>query len=110
MGRQKELIIRGGHNIMPGEVEAILFEHPDVADAAVAGVPHPVLGEDLAAWVVMRESGNPPLDSVRSFLEERLADCKVPRRITVVDALPRNDAGKVMKAQLVSGAEYRSAT
>jgi long-chain acyl-CoA synthetase len=109
VGRQKDLIIRGGHNIMPGEVEAALFEHPEVADAAVAGVPHPILGEDLAAWVVRRGSGTPSLDSIRSFLADRLADYKVPRRITFVDALPRNDAGKVMRAQLVSGAEHRSA-
>ncbi len=110
VGRHKDLIIRGGHNIMPGEVEAALFEHPRVADAAVAGIPHPVLGEDLAAWIVAKGSGTPSLDSIRSFLADRLADYKVPRRITFVDALPRNDAGKVMKAQLVSGAEHRSAT
>ena len=52
VGRKKEIIIRGGHNIVPGEVEAALYEHPAVAEAAVAGMPHPVLGEDVAAWVV----------------------------------------------------------
>lgn len=107
VGRQKEMIIRGGHNIVPGEVEAALFEHPAVAEAAVAGVPHDVLGEDVAAWVVWREDGDP--EELRLFLLERLADFKVPRRITVLEALPRNESGKVVKSQLVVGPETRSA-
>jgi acyl-CoA synthetase (AMP-forming)/AMP-acid ligase II len=107
VGRQKEMIIRGGHNVVPGEVEAALFEHPAVAETAVAGVPHPVLGEDVGAWVVLREPTD--LDELRSFLLERLADYKVPRRITVLDALPRNESGKVVKSLLVQGAEPRSA-
>ena len=105
-GRQKEMIIRGGHNVVPGEIEAALFEHPAVQEAAVAGIPHAVLGEDVAAWVVLR--GEPDLDELRRFLLERLADYKVPRRITVLDALPRNEAGKVVKTRLVQGAEPRS--
>ena len=106
VGRRKEMIIRGGHNIVPGEVEAALFEHPGVVEAAVAGVPHPVLGEDVAAWVVLRSPVAP--DELRSFLLGRLADYKVPRRISVVDGLPRNDSGKVLKSQLVPGDESRS--
>ena len=107
VGRQKEMIIRGGHNVVPGEVEAALFEHPAVAEAAVAGIPHAVLGEDVAAWVVLRGRAEP--DELRSFLLDRLADYKVPRRITVLDALPRNESGKVVKSQLVPGPEPRSA-
>jgi long-chain acyl-CoA synthetase len=107
VGRQKETIIRGGHNVVPGEVEAALFEHPAVAEATVAGMPHAVLGEDVAAWVVVRKPVD--LEELRSFLLERLADYKVPRRITVLDALPRNESGKVVKSQLVRGAEPRSA-
>jgi acyl-CoA synthetase (AMP-forming)/AMP-acid ligase II len=103
VGREKEVIIRGGHNVVPGEVEAALFEHPAVAEAAVAGVPHPVLGEDVAAWVVLRDGTS--TDALRAFLLERLADYKVPRRITVVDALPRNESGKVIKSLLESGDE-----
>jgi acyl-CoA synthetase (AMP-forming)/AMP-acid ligase II len=106
VGRQKETIIRGGHNVVPGEVEAALFEHPAVAEAAVAGIPHAVLGEDVAAWVVLR--GPTSDDELRSFLLERLADYKVPRRITVLDALPRNESGKVVKSRLVEGPETRS--
>jgi long-chain acyl-CoA synthetase len=108
VGRQKEIIIRGGHNIVPGEVEAVLFEDPDVADAAVAGIPHPVLGEDIAAWVVARPGTTPSVAAIREFLLARLADYKVPRRITLVDVLPRNEAGKVRKTQLVSDDVERS--
>jgi acyl-CoA synthetase (AMP-forming)/AMP-acid ligase II len=106
VGRQKEMIIRGGHNVVPGEVEAALFEHPAVVEAAVAAIPHAVLGEDVGAWVVLRERAG--LEELRSFLLERLADYKVPRRITVLDALPRNESGKVVKSQLVETAEPRS--
>ena len=76
VGREKEIIIRGGHNVVPGEVEAALFEHPAVAEAAVAGVAHPVLGEDVAAWVVLRDATS--AEALRAFLLERLADYKVP--------------------------------
>ena len=106
VGRQKEIIIRGGHNVVPGEVEAALFEHPAVAEAAVAGVAHPVLGEDVAAWVVLRQAVS--TEELEAFLRGRLADYKVPRRITVVDALPRNESGKVLKSHLVPGDEPRS--
>ena len=106
VGRQKEIIIRGGHNVAPGEVEAALFEHPAVSEAAVRGVTHPVLGEDVAAWVALRRPAS--TDELRSFLLSRLADYKVPRRITVVDTLPRNASGKVVKSALVAGDEPRS--
>ncbi len=106
VGREKELIVRGGHNVVPGEVEAALFEHPAVAEAAVTGVAHPVLGEDVAAWVVLRRPVS--TDELRSFLLSRLADYKVPRNVTVVDALPRNESGKILKSHLVGGDEPRS--
>jgi acyl-CoA synthetase (AMP-forming)/AMP-acid ligase II len=108
VGREKEIIIRGGHNVVPGEVEAALYEHPAVAEAAVTGVAHPVLGEDVAAWVVLRQPASP--DDLRSFLFTRLADYKVPRRINVVDGLPRNESGKVLKSRLVPRDEPRSAS
>jgi acyl-CoA synthetase (AMP-forming)/AMP-acid ligase II len=103
VGREKEIIIRGGHNVVPGEVEAALFEHPAVTEAAVSGVAHPVLGEDVAAWVVLRDDTSN--DELRAFLLDRLADYKVPRRITVVDLLPRNESGKVIKSRLESGVD-----
>ena len=72
----------------------------------MAGVAHSVLGEDVASWVVLREPV--PTDDLRTFLLERLADHKVPRRIRVVDALPRNESGKVLKSQLVSSENPKS--
>jgi acyl-CoA synthetase (AMP-forming)/AMP-acid ligase II len=98
VGRAKEVIIRGGHNVVPGEVEAALFEHAGVVEAAVSGIAHPVLGEDVAAWVVLGDDTS--VDELRAFLLDRLADYKVPRRITVVDVLPRNESGKVLKSLL----------
>ena len=97
-GRAKDIIIRGGHNIAPRDVEEVLLSHPDVVDAVVVGVPHPVLGEDVAA--VGRAAGRPqwlPVDDLRSFMLERLADYKVPRAVHMVDELPRNASGKVIR-------------
>jgi acyl-CoA synthetase (AMP-forming)/AMP-acid ligase II len=99
-GRSKDLIIRGGNNIAPGEIEEVLHAHPDVVEAAVAGVPHQVLGEDVVAWAVLRPGSTADAAGLRQFLLERLADYKVPRRLHLVDALPRNEAGKVIKRDL----------
>ncbi|MGH9097281.1 MAG: class I adenylate-forming enzyme family protein [Acidimicrobiales bacterium] len=99
-GRTKELIIRGGHNIAPGEVEEVLYAHPSVVEAVVAGIPHDVLGEDVGAWVVLSEGSDTSTADLRSFLLERLADYKVPRQLRIIDRLPRNASGKVIKAEL----------
>jgi acyl-CoA synthetase (AMP-forming)/AMP-acid ligase II len=103
VGRQKDVIIRGGNNVHAADVEAALFEHPAVQEVAVAGVPHDVLGEDVGAWIVLApgtEPGNDLIDELRAFCEPRLADYKRPRRFTVVDELPRNATGKVVKRDL----------
>ncbi|MGH9079365.1 MAG: class I adenylate-forming enzyme family protein [Acidimicrobiales bacterium] len=105
-GRTKDLIIRGGHNIAPGEVENALFVHPDVVEAAVAGIPHDVLGEDVGAWVVLRAGSETTVEDLGDFLAARLADYKVPRRLTIVDELPRNASGKVAKHELVPHASW----
>jgi acyl-CoA synthetase (AMP-forming)/AMP-acid ligase II len=99
-GRKKDVIIRGGYNIAPGEVEDVLYSHPDVVEAAVAGVPHDVLGEDVAAWVVLRHGSDCSADDLRAHLRKALADYKVPRGVHLVGALPRNAAGKVVVAEL----------
>jgi acyl-CoA synthetase (AMP-forming)/AMP-acid ligase II len=101
VGRQKEVIIRGGNNIYATDVEAVLHEHPDVREAAVVGVPHDVLGEDVAAWVSLRDGASLGEEDLRAFCATRLADYKLPRRITFVDELPRNATGKVLKQQLL---------
>ncbi len=99
-GRKKDMIIRGGNNIYATDVEAVLLEHPDVREAAVTGVPHPVLGEDVAAWVVLRPGSSLTTEELSEFFAERLADYKRPRQIWVVAELPRNATGKVMKHKL----------
>jgi acyl-CoA synthetase (AMP-forming)/AMP-acid ligase II len=105
VGRQKDVIIRGGHNVHAGDVESALLEHPAVVEAAVAGIAHPVLGEDVAAWVVLAPNQPLPAEELRSFLIERLADYKVPRQITFVHELPRNATGKVVKHRLVESSQ-----
>jgi fatty-acyl-CoA synthase len=102
VGRAKEVIIRGGNNIHAADVEAVLYEHPDVQEAVVAGVPHPVLGEDVAAWVVARPGHTLDPVDIWAFAAQRLADYKVPRRVALVDRLPRNATGKVVKAELTT--------
>ncbi|HEY5026484.1 MAG TPA: AMP-binding protein [Acidimicrobiales bacterium] len=100
VGRKKDVIIRGGNNIHAVDVEAVLLEHPHVVEAAVVGVPHQVLGEDVAAVVVLSPGASTTPDELRQHCAGALADYKVPRRIELVDELPRNATGKVLKAQL----------
>ncbi len=99
-GRSKDLIIRGGYNIAPIEIEDALHAHPAIAEAAVAGVPHEVLGEDVAAAVVLRREATATAEELRSWCVERLADNKVPRTIVFVDTLPYNQNAKVVKSEL----------
>ena len=99
-GRKKDMIIRGGNNLYATDVEAVLLEHPSVQEAAVAGVEHPVLGEDVAAWIVLRAGATLDADELGAFCAERLADYKRPRHLYFVDELPRNATGKVMKHHL----------
>lgn len=100
VGRQKDVIIRGGNNVHAADVEAVLYEHSDVREAAVAGVVHPVLGEDVGAWIVLVADAAADEGSLHAFCAERLSPEKVPRSWTFVDALPRNPTGKVVKADL----------
>jgi acyl-CoA synthetase (AMP-forming)/AMP-acid ligase II len=107
VGRKKEMIIRGGMNVYANDVEAVLHAHPAVLEAAVVGVPHDVLGEDVAAFVALRAGEVLSADKLREFAAERLAGYKVPRQINYLAELPRNAGGKVLKRQLVAdhGAE-----
>jgi acyl-CoA synthetase (AMP-forming)/AMP-acid ligase II len=100
VGRAKDVIIRGGNNVHALDVELVLVEHPAVLEAAVAGVPHPVLGEDVAAWVVLRPGATATADELRAHCAARLADHKTPRHVTFIGELPRNATGKVVKSQL----------
>ena len=102
--RKKDMINRGGYNVYSIEVESALYEHPDVAEAAVVGIPHDVLGHDVCAVVRLHDgSAALDVDSVRAFLADRLADYKLPRRLVVRDTpLPRSGMHKVDKKALVA--------
>jgi fatty-acyl-CoA synthase len=97
VGRCKEIIIRGGENIYPPEVEEFLHHHPDVAEVAVAGLPDLKYGEVVAAWVVPRPGAALSADDVREFCHGRIAHFKVPTRVTIVPSLPKTVTGKVRK-------------
>lgn len=99
LDRETDMVQVGGFKVATPGVEAVLFAHPDVADAAVLGVPHPVRGTTLVAAVVPRGDGLAP-DALRAFVRDRLTEAEVPARIIVVAALPRNDGGKVVKREL----------
>lgn len=100
-GRSKELIIRGGYNITPLEIETALHQHPAVQQAAVVGVPHEVLGEDIAAAVSLRPGVSATPDEIIAFCREHVADNKVPRTLVIMDELPLNPNGKIVKKELV---------
>ncbi|MET0560904.1 MAG: AMP-binding protein [Gaiellaceae bacterium] len=95
--RKKEMIIRGGYNIYPREVEEVLYEHPSVLEAAVVGLPHETLGEDVAAVVVARPATELDADELKAWAKERVAAYKYPRHVVVVDELPKSPTGKILK-------------
>lgn len=95
--RIKELIIRGGYNIYPREIEEVLYTHPGVLETAVLGIPHTDLGEEVAAVVVVRPGTEVSADELRQFVRERVAPYKYPRVIRFVDELPKTAAGKIFK-------------
>jgi long-chain acyl-CoA synthetase len=98
--RKKDMIIRGGYNVYPREVEEVLFQHPDIVEAGVYGLPHGDLGEEVAADVVLKPGSNLTDDEIRRFVKERLAPYKYPRIIHLVDDLPKSHTGKVLKKAL----------
>jgi acyl-CoA synthetase (AMP-forming)/AMP-acid ligase II len=100
-GRAKDIIIRNGENISPKEVEDILIGHPDIAEVAIVGLPDPRTGERACAVIVPKSPPGPDVASLRSFLDvQGVATFKVPEQVVIWDALPRNDAGKVLKAEI----------
>jgi acyl-CoA synthetase (AMP-forming)/AMP-acid ligase II len=103
-GRSKEILKIGGHRVSPIEIEHVVAGHPDVAEAAVIGIPDDLMGEVPTAFVVPRGGRQPQDDALRRFCREQLPPYKVPVRFTVVDALPRNSAGKLLRAELVARA------
>ena len=98
--RKKELIIRGGYNVYPREVEEVLYEHPAVREAAVVGVPHDELGEEIGAAVALKDGESVEADELRDFVKEQLAAYKYPRKIWFVDELPKGPTGKILKREI----------
>jgi long-chain acyl-CoA synthetase len=99
--RKKDLIIRGGYNVYPREIEEVLYEHPAVAEAAVIGVPHPQLGEEVGAAVALKPGAGATVDEVRDYVKSQVAAYKYPRRVWLVDALPKGPTGKILKREIV---------
>ncbi|MDH3634440.1 MAG: AMP-binding protein [Gammaproteobacteria bacterium] len=99
-GRRKEMIIRGGENIYPREIEDFLFSHPKIAEVAVFGVPDERLGEQVAAWVQMHSGQNATEDEIRAFCKDRIAHFKIPEYIRFVDEFPMTVTGKLQKFKM----------
>jgi long-chain acyl-CoA synthetase len=98
--RKKDLIIRGGFNIYPREVEDVLYAHPGVTEAAVVGRPDAVMGEDVVAYVVAKAGATLDADAVIAFCRERLAGYKCPKEVRMVEALPKSPIGKILRKEL----------
>ncbi len=98
--RKKELIIRGGYNVYPREVEEVLYEHPAVREAAVVGVPHEELGEEIGAAVALKDDQRVEAGELRDFVKDQLAAYKYPRLIWFVDELPKGPTGKILKREI----------
>ena len=100
-GRIKDMVIRGGENVYPREIEEFLYTHPDILDAQVIGVPDERYGEELCAWVRMKDGAEPvTAESLRAFASGRLAHYKIPRYVTIVDEFPMTVTGKVRKVEM----------
>jgi long-chain acyl-CoA synthetase len=98
--RKKDLVIRGGYNVYPREVEEVLFAHPAVAEAAVIGKPDPRLGEEVVAFVALKPGVKADPDDIIAYCRERLAAYKYPRKVRIVADLPKGPTGKILKREL----------
>ncbi|MGW6143077.1 long-chain-fatty-acid--CoA ligase [Streptomyces sp. NPDC055140] len=101
VGRMKDVIIRGGYNVYPHEVEDVLYEHPAVADAAVIGLPNPDLGEEVGAAVVLKPGARTTAEELREYVKRQVAAYKYPRKVWIADALPKGPTGKILKRDIV---------
>jgi len=101
VSRKKELIIRGGYNVYPSEIEDVLHSHPAVAEAAVVGIPDERLGEEIMAFVTLRAEMSLMAAELIAYCRERMAAYKYPRLVEFRDSLPKNALGKVLKGELV---------
>jgi long-chain acyl-CoA synthetase len=100
--RKKDLIIRGGYNVYPREVEEVFYEHPAVAEAAVIGLPHPALGEEVGAAVVLKPGADVTAEDLRDHVKAQVAAYKYPRKVWIVNELPKGPTGKIVKREIVA--------
>ena len=107
--RKKDMIIRGGYNVYPREIEKAIYEHPAVLECAVVGVPHAELGEEVAAAVVLKEGADVDAAGIRAHVKERVAAYKYPRHVWFPDALPKGPTGKILKREIEVPVEVESA-
>src|SRR5580692_4869755 len=103
--RKKDMIIRGGYNVYPREIEEVLYEHPAVAEAAVIGLPHPALCEEVGAAVALKPGATITPEELRDYVKSQVAAYKYPRHVWIVDALPKGPTGKIQKRDIVIPAD-----
>ncbi len=99
-GRIKDMIIRGGENVYPREIEEVLYTHPKIVEAQVVGVPDARLGEEICAWIKLQEGQSPMEDETRDFCRQRLAHFKVPTHVMFVEEFPETVTGKIQKFKM----------
>jgi long-chain acyl-CoA synthetase len=102
--RKKDLIIRGGYNVYPREIEEVLYEHPAVREAAAVGIADERLGEEVGAAVVLNSGESATPEELRDFVKSRIAAYKYPRKVWLVDTLPKGPTGKILKLQIAAPA------
>jgi fatty-acyl-CoA synthase len=101
VGRIKDMVIRGGENVYPREIEEFLYTHPGIADVQVVGVPDAKYGEELCAWIKLKDGAAPlDADAVRAFATGKLARYKIPRYVLLVDEFPMTITGKIRKVEM----------
>jgi long-chain acyl-CoA synthetase len=98
--RKKDLIIRGGFNIYPRDIEEILYRHPAVQDAVAIGIPDPIMGEEIKVYIVLKEDSKATEEDIRQYCREQVAKNKWPKEIEFMKALPRNPMGKILRKEL----------
>ena len=99
-GRLKDMIIRGGENLYPREIEEFLYTHPKIFDVQVAGVPDPIFGEEVAAWIILRDGEQATAEEIRAFCTDKISKQKIPKHIFFIDRYPMTASGKVQKFKL----------
>jgi len=99
-GRMKDMIIRGGENVYPREIEEFLYQHPDVLDVQVIGVPDSRLGEEIMAWIILKEDKTTNADDIRTFCKGAISKHKIPKYIEFVNEYPMTASGKIQKFKM----------